>query len=286
MILLASTSDLVRVVTSTASTVDVHSSWSELNGTTVTPGRTNTAISSATTTTVVGSPGSGVYRTVKTLSVRNRHATTANVVTILHTDGTTSVELVKCSLAAGESLHYDENAGFISLDSRGFTRVNNAPNQVSPAVNEFNVVTLASDVVNDNAVANTIQDVTGLSFSVLAGRRYWFRFNILYDSVINTTGSRWSVSGPASPTRLVYSTEYSLAATTTTRTANNLSYDLPAASNATSAGVEAGNQATIEGWIEPSSNGTLIARCASEIANSAVTAKAGSFVQYLMTFVP
>lgn len=39
---------------------------------------------------------------------------------------------------------------------------------------------LAADVVNNNGVANTMQDVTGLSFPVLAGQTYWFRFAINY----------------------------------------------------------------------------------------------------------
>lgn len=58
-------------------------------------------------------------------------------------------------------------------------------------------------------------------------------------------------------------------------------YDLPAASNATS--VVAQNLAVIAGMIRPSANGTVIARFASEIANSAITAKAGSVVYYQET---
>ena len=42
MIILASTSDLIRVITSHAATVEVHASYVDLNGTTVTPGRKNT----------------------------------------------------------------------------------------------------------------------------------------------------------------------------------------------------------------------------------------------------
>ena len=54
MINLASTSDKLRLTTSGAATVEVHASWVDLNGTTVTPGRTNTAdISTATTTDIV-----------------------------------------------------------------------------------------------------------------------------------------------------------------------------------------------------------------------------------------
>jgi hypothetical protein len=87
------------------------------------------------------------------------------------------------------------------------------------------------------------------------------------------------VNGPAT-TYLCYTSEYSLAATTTTRNANNISYDLPATSNATSAGTTSGNRTVVEGVIIPSADGTVIARFASEVANSAITALAGSVVYY------
>ncbi len=57
---------------------------------------------------------------------------------------------------------------------------------------------LAADVINNNAVANTIADVTGLSFPVTEGQTFWFYFIIPYTSAATTTGCRWSVSGPAS----------------------------------------------------------------------------------------
>ena len=66
MLNLASTSDVLRVVTGAAADIDVHSSWVDLNGTTVTPGRTNTpAITTATTTTIVGSPAASTVRSVR-----------------------------------------------------------------------------------------------------------------------------------------------------------------------------------------------------------------------------
>jgi hypothetical protein len=43
MINLASTSDSLYVVTSAAGDIEVHASWVDLSGSTVTPGRTNTA---------------------------------------------------------------------------------------------------------------------------------------------------------------------------------------------------------------------------------------------------
>lgn len=278
MLLLASTSDLVRVITSAAITQDVHASWVDVSGSTVTPGRTNTLITTATTTTVVASPAASTYRTVKTLTIRNRHASTTGDVTVVHSDGTNIPELVKATLLAGDALHYDEHSGWTVRDL--FGRIKRREDSLIDAASpDFSTVVLASDVTNNNAVANTIADVTALSFAVTSGNTYWFRFFIMYTAAATTTGSRWSVNGPAAPTLLIFKSEYSL--TTTSRTINEglSAYDTPAASSASSAAT-ASNCAWIEGFIRPSANGTVIARFASEVASSAIVAKAGSILHY------
>jgi hypothetical protein len=134
-------------------------------------------------------------------------------------------------------------------------------------------VLLTADVTNNNASANTIANVTGLSFAVLSGVTYWFEALIPYTSAATTTGSRWSITGPASPTLLTYRSEYTLTATTFTNNVAN-AYDAPSASNASS--LTAGNLATIWGVIRPSANGTVTMRFASEVASSAIVAKAGA----------
>jgi len=139
--------------------------------------------------------------------------------------------------------------------------------------------TLQSDVTNANASANTVADVTGLSFPVTAGRTYRFRFLIDYTSAATTTGSRWSINGPSAPTRLSYRSQYSLTTTSDTINTGLDTYDLPAASNATSAATTA-NVAIVEGYITPSIDGTVAARFASEVTVSAIVAKAGSAVDY------
>ena len=136
------------------------------------------------------------------------------------------------------------------------------------------IVTLGSDVINNNATANTIADVTGLSFSVTAGVTYRFKALIIYTSAATTTGSRWSINGPASPTIIAYTSHYPNSSIAETVNYAN-AYDLPAASNTVSPFTSA-NIAQIEGIIKPSANGTVVVRFASEVSNSAITAKAGS----------
>ena len=108
MLLLASASDKIQVITSAAATVDVHASYADLASGVVTPDRKNTAITTATTTDVVTSPTAGTVRNVKTLNIRNKHASTSVDVTIVHTDGTTAVEIDKVTLGPGESYSYHD----------------------------------------------------------------------------------------------------------------------------------------------------------------------------------
>lgn len=142
----------------------------------------------------------------------------------------------------------------------------------------MHTVVLASDVVNNDATPNTIADITGLSFSVVTGETYYFRFTLDYTANATTTGARLSVNGPAA-TRLAYR---SIPTTTTTSQGINhglTSYDLPAAANASSAST-GGNIGIVEGFVTPSADGTVIGRFASEVASAAITIKAGSILQW------
>jgi len=282
MLLLASTSDLITVTTSAATAVTVYAAFIDYDGsTTTTPGRRNTSIAAATTTTVVPAPGAGNTRNIKSLTVSNVSTTTTQEIGIHLTDGSTNVELATVTLGAGQALQYSEGNGFTVLDTLGRIKTTQDFSVVA-AVNTMNLVALTADVVNNNASANTMQDVTGLSFGVTAGQSYWFRASIAYTAAATATGSRWSISGPASPTFLAYKSEYSLTTTTNTVNEGLSTYDSPAASNATSATTGA-NTAIVEGVIRPSSNGNVIVRCASEVASSAITAKAGSLLQWVRT---
>lgn len=115
MFLLTSTSDLVKVVTGSATNVDVHASWVDNNAGVITPGRTNTAITTATTTTVVASPGASVQRNLKTITISNKDAALSNLITVQHTDGTTNVQLTAITLQAGQTLMYESEQGWFII---------------------------------------------------------------------------------------------------------------------------------------------------------------------------
>lgn len=141
-------------------------------------------------------------------------------------------------------------------------------------------VFLRADVVNNNGVANTIADVTGLTFLATAGEVYQFEAIIPYTAAAATTGSRWSVNGPAI-TSLSYTSKYTIDAVSET-TNYATAYDIPAASNASS--LTAGNIARITGFVQTSATGMVTMRFASEVAGSAITATVGAVLRYLRVF--
>lgn len=173
MILLTSTTDKLQLVTGSAVTVDVHVSWVDYTTSAVTPGSKPYNISTATTTDIVLAPAASTYRNVKTVHIRNRHATTSVAVTVQHTDGTTVAELAKYTLLAGQELSYVEGSGFLlSGTPVAATKV------------------LASGQSN-NTVTPTA--VTGLTVPVGIGT-WKFQYLICYQSITATVGVRFSVN--------------------------------------------------------------------------------------------
>lgn len=280
MLILTAETDKIQAVLAgnvTANQLQCMSSWRDITTTAYTPGRTVINTNQTTDIDLVGSPAASTQRVVDFLSVYNADTANATITIKFDANGTEYI-LCKVTLATGERLEYQDGKGFNVFDSSG--RIKNAyfENSGVAVVNTLNMVVLSGDVVNNNGTANTIADVTGLSFAVTAGETYWFEFVIPYTSAATTTGSRWSINGPAAPTMLNMRSEYTLAATTTT--VNSITaYDIPAASNATS--LTAGNVATMWGVITPSQNGTVIARFASEVSGSAITAKAGATLRWI-----
>jgi len=281
MIILSQETDRIQAVLGgsvTANQLQCAAFWRDVTTTAYTPGRTIINTNNTTDVDIVGSPASSTQMIIDFLSVYNRDTINATVTVKLDANGTEYI-LWKGILATGEMLQYNDKNGFTTTTIAGAIKQSQMWGTNNATVNAINTTVLASDVINNNATANTIADVTGLSFPVVAGKIYWFEFNIFYTAQATTTGSRWSINGPAAPTALTYTSEYSLAATTTTRNANNLTYDLPAASNATSAATGS-NKAVVYGFIKPSADGTVIARFASEVSGSAITAKIGSMVRW------
>lgn len=119
-LILDSTSDTVAVVTASAvSTMHVHTSWVDITTSAFTPGSDSALITTATTTTVVGSPGASTQRQVKLITVYNAHASSSNAISIQHNDGTDTAVLIKYTLLAGETLQWSEDQNFSVIGADG-----------------------------------------------------------------------------------------------------------------------------------------------------------------------
>jgi hypothetical protein len=281
VLILDSTSKKIRVTLSgakTANDMQCVTSWRDVTTSAFTPGSSLSVTNGVTAADIVPAPGNNTQRVVDFMSIMNTDTATKTVTVSLY-NGSTDYILLRVALGVDDRLEYAEGKGFNVYNPQGALKTIIGGSTVGPVSSGWSMTVLGADVTNNNASANTIADVTGLSFGVLSGQRYNFRFFINYTSAATSTGSRWSINGPAL-TLLAYASNYSL--TTTTRTDNTGlgAYDLPAASNATSAATAA-NDCIIEGFIQPSADGTVIARFASEVSGSAIVAKRGSYVEYI-----
>ncbi len=113
-------------------------------------------VSSATMTTLVTAPGTDLKRDVFKLTVRNRHASAANMVTLQIFDGTTAWEIGKFTLAAGEQAMFDGLNGWAYVSAQGMPKLSQSQGSAGPMVGVELSNVLAADVVNNNAVAITI----------------------------------------------------------------------------------------------------------------------------------
>lgn len=119
MLLLTSTSDIIRLVTNAVADIDVYAAWVDNNAGTITPGRTTTpGITTATTTTIVAAPASSTQRNVKYINITNNHATAGCVVDVEFFDGTNPNELRSVTLLPGENLALDATAEWHHRDAQ------------------------------------------------------------------------------------------------------------------------------------------------------------------------
>jgi hypothetical protein len=258
------TADILSLVTSSGADINVHVSYRERDGKApAVNGRKNTSITTATTTTILEGPaGSSNVREVTALVIRNVDST-SNTVTVKHNDGTTNVEIYKATVAAGGQIQWTEQNGWevSSTSPTGTT-----------------LLTTTANVANAEAVADTLTNITGLTFAVEAGDSYRFRFVAGYTSAATTTGARFTVNGPAM-TNINFVSRWTLTATT-----EYLIYGAALLAGAVQAeSLTAGNMVVIEGRFTPSAAGTFAIQFSSEVTVSAITVLAGATLEIAKT---
>lgn len=187
MILLTSVSDIVRVTTSAAGTVAVHASWVDNASGTITPGRTNNVLSTAATTPVVGSPAASTQRNIKTLTIRNDHASVSQTIGVEHSDGTTAARFFSVVLNAGELLSYTDGNGWQCFTSSGLLKTQTTPSsgwtflgglELTSAAVSTGVLNIAAfDMlrVSVRVTGYSGTDIASFRFNADSGANYWSR---------------------------------------------------------------------------------------------------------------
>lgn len=147
------------------------------------------------------------------------------------------------------------------------------PAVVASGVNFF---TLQSDVpISASTFTDINNSMDSLAFPVDANESYWFRFLIRFESAGVGAGTAWSLNGPAT-NFLTYRAEWPSGSTREIRD-NLKTYST---GSAVSTSMKSGNIAIIEGVINCSVAGNIIAQVIGSIPSNTITILAKSFVQY------
>lgn len=127
MLLLTATTHTLEVTTSTTSAIDVSVSYVDITSTTFTPGSQDTAITTATTTTIVAAPGASTQRQIKQITFKNK-GTTTNILTIKKDVSGTEYTLFSASLNSNDLIQYTDGDGFKVFDVGGRIKVTDSEN--------------------------------------------------------------------------------------------------------------------------------------------------------------
>lgn len=270
MILLTATTDKIQVITSAAVTVDVHVSFMDASNAVPpvvqgdTMGRLNTAITTATTTDICAAPASNDVRNVKTINIRNKHASTATDVTVQFNQNATLFELFKVTLLAGQTCEYVEGIGWYVVTSQA-------------KLNKMMYVT--SDYIN---ATTSFTDITGLTCPVESGKHYNFEAHLFHRSDATTSGSQFGINGPAMTLMSINAIQQITSSVTAAAYGSSpavTALDTAAVVETTGPGANT-FLAIVSGYINPSAAGTFAMRGKSEVAVAAgLTVKQGSWCQ-------
>ncbi len=267
MIFLAATTDLFSVISSTAATLDVNCNYIDAVTTTLSisgSGKQNTAISSATTTTVLAAPAASTTRTLKQMSIRNKHASLACDVTFQFNQNATLFELYKATLQPGQTLQYIESLGFSVL---------------TPTSWIDRLIVMAADSVH--ATAATFANVTGMTQAMLQGVTYAVHGTLFHTNDASTTGSQFGYNIGAAPTAALFG---EIGVVTNSVTAAVVDSGCITARDTAFAARTTGQTATgmthFAGYIVPSADGTFALRATSEVTVAAgLTVLTGSWMR-------
>jgi len=148
MIFLTGTTDILELDTSSTADIDYQVNWVDvIAGTSATPGSSQGKVTSVTTTTITATPASGTVRQIKSVFIRNRHASTANTISVnKDVSGTEYLITADVILQAGEVLTYESGIGW----SIGDTLVSTLTNDIHLGYQEWSAIAVPSAPAPDN----------------------------------------------------------------------------------------------------------------------------------------
>jgi len=242
-----------------------------------TTGKAATVTTNANLTGPITSIGNATTIGANVIKNEMLSQTTSQVFKGRKSAGTGDVEDLTASQATAMlDVFSDKANGVVPASGGGTTNFLRADGVFAAPPESFSrgVITLTADVTNNNANGNTLQDVTGLSFNVIAGTFYRFYAIIPYTSEQTNNGSRWTITAPATSFISYVSRYVDNPESVNYCSAINLPTTCTGSSNLI------GNIAVIEGIIKPSVSGTVQIRFASKSGNKAIVAKAGGTLEY------
>jgi hypothetical protein len=277
MIILSNTTDKIRIkLGGPVSTTELkcYASYRDTTSTNIEAKRNALNTTGTTEINIVDSPASLTQRVVDYISVYNSD-TASSTVTIEFYDNGSIYDLCIVNLSVGEKIEYQEGCGFKIISTDGSIKIG----ENIAGLTESSTIKFVLKTGDTNTTSTSFSDITDLSFSVTAGKTYWFRFVIPYATSVTSNGIKLSINGPASPTYLAYFVEVANGASTLGLRKALSTYD--ATPTSTNSASTTSNIGIIEGVIKPSSNGTLIGRFGNEAAGQSNTIKAGAMIKYL-----
>jgi hypothetical protein len=118
-ITLDATTKSIDLTTSSTADIDYAVSFVDMTTTAFTPGDGHGTINTAGTTVIVAAPASSTQRGVKSISIFNRHASTANTVTVKKDVSGTEYILFQAQLSPNESLQWNDGGEWVVFDEAG-----------------------------------------------------------------------------------------------------------------------------------------------------------------------
>jgi hypothetical protein len=285
MLILTQTTDTLQVKLSgtvTTAQAQCFVGYRNTTSSSITPLRTVTNTNNTTSVTLVSSPSASNQRVVDYLSIYNAD-TAAVTPTILFNDNGTVYELFSASIQPGEKIEYQEGNGFSVISLNGGVKQATEYGVQTTTV-PWTTVVLSADVTNSNAVASTMEDVTGLSFSAAIGT-YWFKLEAVGRISAAGRAGAYGFNGPTTSAFGFFGYAFS--------TSSVLNGGNPYASsqyNATSGATVGPSWATstgflitnyvVEGFATFTASGTFQVRHTCTAAGGSFISLAGSILQY------